>query len=323
MRRQPPHSKPPRAVQTDPAISTLLLALIRQARGRPLSCLYCGSESIVGWGSFSGRRRYRCKRCLRTFSDLSGTFLRHTRRLDHWPEALRCLESQGTLRDMAKTCGIGLVTAFRWRHLVLEAQRTLPPRPFSGEVVVELQGLLHQRPRRNPGASPRGGGMGPGRVLVILGCHRGQTPSEVRLVAGDPGTETLDPSRLKRLLGPWVYPSTRLQIAGRAVPWRSQLRGLGLGRIPAGSEGPSRHGFRQVRWVGASFRRWLKPFCGIGLQNLDRYCEWFRFLGEDEKRRRHPETPRDHPPSVGRGIRLLLYSLATPRPAGEEEPSSR
>ncbi|MDT7877430.1 MAG: IS1595 family transposase [Candidatus Caldarchaeales archaeon] len=43
-------------------------------------CVYCGSLSVIGWGWYRGvYRRYRCKACLRTFNDKSGTDFEYSR----------------------------------------------------------------------------------------------------------------------------------------------------------------------------------------------------------------------------------------------------
>jgi transposase-like protein len=43
-------------------------------------CVYCGSLYVICWGWYRGvYRRYRCKRCLRTFNDKSGTDFKYSR----------------------------------------------------------------------------------------------------------------------------------------------------------------------------------------------------------------------------------------------------
>jgi transposase-like protein len=43
-------------------------------------CVYCGSLYVICWGWYRGvYRRYRCKRCLRTFKDKSGTDFKYSR----------------------------------------------------------------------------------------------------------------------------------------------------------------------------------------------------------------------------------------------------
>jgi transposase-like protein len=59
-------------------LSDLLSIFISEAYAarllREVRCIYCGSLYVICWGWYRGvYRRYRCKRCLRTFNDKSGT----------------------------------------------------------------------------------------------------------------------------------------------------------------------------------------------------------------------------------------------------------
>ena len=47
---------------------------------REVRCIYCGSLYVICWGWYRGvYRRYRCKACLRTFNDKSGTDFEYSR----------------------------------------------------------------------------------------------------------------------------------------------------------------------------------------------------------------------------------------------------
>jgi transposase-like protein len=55
-----------------------LLREVRRSGG--VRCVYCGSLSVICWGWYRGvYRRYRCKSCLRTFNDKSGTDFEYSR----------------------------------------------------------------------------------------------------------------------------------------------------------------------------------------------------------------------------------------------------
>jgi transposase-like protein len=55
-----------------------LLREVRWSNG--VRCVYCGSLSVICWGWYRGvYRRYRCKSCLRTFNDKSGTDFEYSR----------------------------------------------------------------------------------------------------------------------------------------------------------------------------------------------------------------------------------------------------
>jgi len=66
------------AIFMSEASAARLLREVRWPNG--VRCVYCGSLSIIGWGWYRRvYRRYRCKACLRTFNDKSGTGFEYSR----------------------------------------------------------------------------------------------------------------------------------------------------------------------------------------------------------------------------------------------------
>jgi transposase-like protein len=60
------------------AYAARLLREVRWSNG--VRCIYCDSLSVICWGWYRHvYRRYRCKRCLRTFNDKSGTDFEYSR----------------------------------------------------------------------------------------------------------------------------------------------------------------------------------------------------------------------------------------------------
>src|SRR5690606_39114098 len=97
-----------------------LLEELRTARfalGR--SCPRCGCERTHRWGSFSGRQRYRCLGCRRTFSDLTATPAAYSKKLLLWRDYGQCLAEGASVRHAARRVRVHPATAFRWRHALL------------------------------------------------------------------------------------------------------------------------------------------------------------------------------------------------------------
>jgi transposase-like protein len=66
------------AIFMSEASAARLLREVRWSNG--VRCIYCGSLSIIGWGWYRDvYRRYRCKSCLKTFNDKSGTEFEYSR----------------------------------------------------------------------------------------------------------------------------------------------------------------------------------------------------------------------------------------------------
>ncbi|MDP9729688.1 transposase [Alicyclobacillus tolerans] len=89
-------------------------------------CPRCGSKSTKRDGKMvgTGRQRYFCKACGRTFSDLTGTPLSYTKKsAEMWDEMARCMREGKSLRATAEELNIAVSTAFAWRHKILASLR--------------------------------------------------------------------------------------------------------------------------------------------------------------------------------------------------------
>jgi transposase-like protein len=110
---------PPTAL---PSAASALLHAVRAGRAaHATGCPRCGFPRVTRWGSFSGRRRFRCPACRRTFSDLTGTPMAYTKRLHLWNRFLVRMHRAEPLRNSAARLGVHVSTTFRWRHAVLSS----------------------------------------------------------------------------------------------------------------------------------------------------------------------------------------------------------
>ena len=118
-----------------------LLAWLRSGRfSAGVRCPRCSCGRVQGWGSFSGRQRYRCKGCRRTFSDLTGTPAAYIKKLELWPAFGRGMEEGESLRAAADRLGIHPSTAFRWRHRLLDGLRERDRETLEGWIECWLRG---------------------------------------------------------------------------------------------------------------------------------------------------------------------------------------
>lgn len=91
-------------------------------RHTPSVCPFCGSVHIVKNGHRSGRQRFACRDCRKTFGLTHGTILHQSKKvLAVWSLYVNCMMERMPLRRTAKTCRINLATAFVWRHKILDA----------------------------------------------------------------------------------------------------------------------------------------------------------------------------------------------------------
>jgi len=86
------------------------------------SCPICGHNKYIKYGFYSGIQRYKCKNksCEKTFS-LSTNFIwsYSKKSSEKWAVFIELMLAKRTLRYCAEKLNINLVTAFYWRHKIL------------------------------------------------------------------------------------------------------------------------------------------------------------------------------------------------------------
>ena len=90
-------------------------------------CPICKSrENVIKYGkSKNGMQRYRCKRCSKNFSDITGSPLSYSKKpINLWIKYMFCIKEKLTLRKIAEILNIDLKTAFHWRHKILSVVGT-------------------------------------------------------------------------------------------------------------------------------------------------------------------------------------------------------
>lgn len=111
-------------LRNNPSISLADLVQIKENQG--VACPDCGGiKHLVKYGKTKeGVQRYHCKKCKTTFTPLSYTFLANSKKdLSVWLSYIDCMLNSMTIRKAAEHCGISVVTAFMWRHKILDILR--------------------------------------------------------------------------------------------------------------------------------------------------------------------------------------------------------
>jgi transposase-like protein len=103
------------------------------------NCPHCRSREFVGVGKQSGVQRFKCKSCLKYFSETTGKFSYYLKKRGLLKQYLDCFLAGLSIRESAKICGISKHTSFTWRHKILVAlQRISSPEL---ERIVELEAI--------------------------------------------------------------------------------------------------------------------------------------------------------------------------------------
>jgi len=86
----------------------------------PTQCPKCHDTHIVRFGKDKkGHQRYRCKKCGKTFSEITGTLLYYSKKSPcQWYDFIESLFHQDQLKKSAEIAGICEQTSFVWRHKI-------------------------------------------------------------------------------------------------------------------------------------------------------------------------------------------------------------
>lgn len=287
-----------------------LLEELRAARfALGLCCPRCGCERTHRWGSFSGRQRYRCLGCRRTFSDLTRTAAAYSKKLLLWRDYGQCMAEGASVRRAARRVRVHPATAFRWRHALLGALLECEAdERLAGWVELRSLALLYsekgrrrtrgEEPRRRPAARTAPGAWVARLVArVLVACdRRGRT---VTGVAGIATTARIPSHEFERILRGRVEGRAHLVAAdGPLSPAATAARRAGwlFHDARAWARGAARaRSLVHVRTAdayAARFLDWLERFRGVATRYLPNYLAWHRALDRQWRRRVQAELLR-------------------------------
>jgi transposase-like protein len=94
-------------------------------------CPHCKSRQFSGMGKQKGIQRYKCKSCLKYFSETTGRIEYCLKKKEKMAPYLQCLLSGFSVRKSAALCGISIHTSFVWRHKILVSLQRICDARFS------------------------------------------------------------------------------------------------------------------------------------------------------------------------------------------------
>lgn len=251
-------------------------------------CPDCGSTDVWKWGTRNGRQRYRCKEegCGRVFNDFSETPFAHTRKpWGSWAQYVECMLEGKTLRECAAEVGITLRTAFRWRHVVMEALRQMDENNTRHRGLVEVDETYFRfsetgdknlsRPPRKRGGTASSPGKSRQQVCVLTTQDRTGNRYAKVIDRGRPKH-----SRIFQGLSPRITDEvTGLCSDGEPAYERfCEAEDIPHHECDARRGGaPGQPGLQHVNNFHSLLKTWVRPFRGVASKYLDRYTSWFVF----------------------------------------------
>ena len=107
------------------SLSPVSIQDCREARfSKGKICPHCESHNICKYGTSSGKQRYKCKSCRRTFTDFSKSVISESKLpLKYWLEYAKCMILGFSIRRAAEHIEVCVKTSFYMRHRILDAIR--------------------------------------------------------------------------------------------------------------------------------------------------------------------------------------------------------
>lgn len=300
--RPPPRPPSPELVH--------LLDELRAARfALGLCCPRCGCGRVHRWGSFSGRQRYLCLGCKRTFSDLTRTPAAYSKKLLLWRDYGQCLAEGLSVRRAARRAGIHPATAFRWRHAMIGSLLDREPdERLAGWIELctialpySEKGRRRRRTARDEERRRRAAAVTPeawtARLLarVLVACdRRGRTATGT---AGIGATARIPSHEIERILhGRVEGPAQIVAADGPLSPAATAARRAGWrfhdARPRAGLRPRSLVHIHAARAYVARLLDWLDRFRGVATRYLPNYLAWHGTLDRQWRRRVQAEVLR-------------------------------
>jgi transposase-like protein len=269
----------------EPALAAVVRIAQQARKAHGGGCPRCGSRRVVGWGGFSGRCRYRCHGCGRTFSDFTGTPIAYSKRAESWLVFTDCVLDSLTIRRSAARLNVRVPTAFRWRHALLSALRQAAAPVLAGRVeLADARYRYSEKGARTPG--PRAGERrtptyAPDQraVLVLFGCDA--THATLAEVVGE---HLLSAALLQQaLVASVARGSSIVAAAGRFSPYAVACKRAGMQFRPTPrrwtAPGDARRACHAAHRLRTRFEAWVERFYGVATRYLPNYLRWSLYLG--------------------------------------------
>lgn len=105
-----------------------------QNKEQKLLCPHCKNDDIYSHGLYKGRKRYKCKKCDKTFNDYTGTAISGIKKIELFQEYLELTVENISIRKASKRLGVNVKTIFDWRHKLLSSFSSINGSSFIGIV---------------------------------------------------------------------------------------------------------------------------------------------------------------------------------------------
>jgi len=256
----------------------------------PTSCPHCNSETIVGYGRYRDRNRYKCKSCGKTFNDLTGTSVSHIHKISEWQDYISCIADGLSLRASAARVGISLRTSFLWRHKILGSFQEVGCTKLEGIVESDETFFLYsekgqkaikdREPRKRGGKASKAG-INKEHVAVIVASDRNKH-SIIEVV----GRSRITAEKINTAIGKWTLGSAVALCSDSHRSYEKFAKDNGIKHIAINaSKGQyvkdKVYHIQNVNNSHHLLKKWMAKFNGVATKHLQNYMNWFRIEREN------------------------------------------
>ncbi len=261
-----------------------------QQKKEGVICPHCSSREIIGFGEYRDRKRYRCKKCSKTFNDMTGTPLSGTHYMDKWQQYFEHMANGDILSKTAESLDINIKTSFHWRHKILNGFRNANCDKLEGIVESDEVFFLYSEkgkkkkitPSRKRGGVARKRGLSNEQVCVLTACNR-----ENLLVGEVAGTGKISTKEIENVFGDTIKKGSVL-CTDENSSYREYAANHDLTHETVNISKKQRiknkiYHIQTINSYHSRFKNWMERFHGVASKYLSNYFNWFKVLETTKK----------------------------------------
>lgn len=247
-------------------------------------CPHCGSVEVIKSGMQTGKQRYKCKCCKKTYNDNFQTLIYWSKsEIEKWCEYAECMINGFSIRKCAKILDISIPTSFSWRHKILQCARlNLGVGDVSGIVEADetffsesFKGskILPRTPHKR-GKSGKKRGISNEKICVFTAKDR-----DAGLIIEPLCKGRMTSNQLEQLFKGHIEKNSILCTDSHKsyIQLENSLTLTHIQIEPKKYTNGIYH-IQHINSLHSGLKGWMERFHGVATKYLDNYMHWFKWL---------------------------------------------
>lgn len=256
--------------------------------GLKVMCPHCkGYQTSKNGHTKTGRQRYQCKPCNKSFSDTTNTIAFHSKKFyKHWKLFVSNELNQVSLRKSSAVIGISTTTAFAWRqkiHATCSSFKKSPEDSLSlrseADSLYFSINMKGTKPNRMPRTSKKRGTGSTKRGISneLVGVFTAIDAMDRTLIEiAGVGPESLE--KLLPFKGRFEDESLLITDSKQAYVQFSLAANMKLDQVPSGYKVSKRsNNLATINGLHGEIRNFIYPYRGVSIRHLQGYLDFFRY----------------------------------------------